>query len=98
MLNVLNFKKGVAPNIENEATYIEFIEKTINTQLSNHLSDPQLFALVKTYQVHFHSRTCRKYNKNEFRISYGHYFPEKSAISKLLDFKTSSFEKQQVLT
>ena len=40
MLNVLNFKKGVAPNIENEATYIEFIEKTINTQLSNHLSDP----------------------------------------------------------
>ena len=40
MLNVLNFTKGVATNIENEATYIEFIEKTINTQLSNHLSDP----------------------------------------------------------
>ena len=58
-----------APNIENEAAYIEFIEKTINAQLPDHLSDPELFELVKTYQVHTHSRTCWKYNKNECRFS-----------------------------
>ena len=46
-----------APNIENEVTYIEFIQKRINSQLSDHLSDPKLFELVKTYQVHTHSRT-----------------------------------------
>ena len=42
-----------APNIENEAAYIEFIDKTINLQLPNHLSDPELFRLVKNY----HSRS-----------------------------------------
>ena len=36
-----------APNIENEATYIEFIEKTINVQLPDHFNDPELFELVK---------------------------------------------------
>ena len=40
-----------APNIENEAAYIQFIEKTINAQLLDHLNDPELFELVKTYQV-----------------------------------------------
>ena len=39
--------------IENEAAYIEFIDKTINLQLPNHLSDPELFRLVKNY----HSRS-----------------------------------------
>ena len=39
-----------APNIENGAAYIEFIEKTINSQLPNNLSDPDLFGLVKNYQ------------------------------------------------
>ena len=32
-----------APNIENEAAYIEFIEKIINPQLPNHLNDLELF-------------------------------------------------------
>ena len=38
-----------APNIQNEADYIKFIEKTIKTQLPNHLNNPELFELVKTY-------------------------------------------------
>ena len=54
-----------APNIQNEADYIEFLEKTINTQLLDHSNDPELFEFVKTYQVHAHSKTCCKYNKNE---------------------------------
>ena len=32
-----------APNIENEAACIEFIEKTVNAQLPDHLNDPELF-------------------------------------------------------
>ena len=50
-----------APNIENEAAYIEFIEKTINALLPDHFNDQELFEFVKTYQVHSHSRTCWKY-------------------------------------
>ena len=41
-----------APNIQNEVDYIGFIEKTINTQLPDHSNDPELFELVKIYQVH----------------------------------------------
>ena len=60
-----------APNIQNEANYIDFIEKAINAQLPDHSSDPELFESDKTYQVHAHSRTCWKYNKNESRFLYG---------------------------
>ena len=48
-----------APNIEDEAAYIEFIEKTINAQLPDHLSDPELFELVKNYQLT--PELCRSY-------------------------------------
>ena len=47
-----------APNIQNETAYIEFIKKTINAQLPDHLKDPEIFELIKFYQVHAHSRTC----------------------------------------
>ena len=35
-----------ALNIENEAAYIDFIEKTINAQLSDHFNGPKLFELI----------------------------------------------------
>ena len=49
---------NAAPNIEIEAAYIELIEKSINGQLSDHSNNPKLFEIVKTYQVHAHSKTC----------------------------------------
>ena len=66
--------------------------------MPNHLNDPELFVLLKTYQVHAYSRTCWKYNKNECRFSNGRYFTEKTIIAKLLDSKFSNDEKQEVLT
>ena len=87
-----------APNIQNETAYIGFIEKTIKAQLPNHLKDPELFELVKTYQVHAHSRTCWKYNKNKCHFSYGGYFTEKTIIGKQLDPKLSNDEKEDALT
>ena len=87
-----------APNIQNETAYVECIEKTINAQLPDRLKDLELFELVKTYQVHAHSRTCWKYNENECRFLYGQYFTEKSIIAKPLDCKLSNNEKQEILT
>ena len=95
MLYVLNFN---ALSFENEAAYIEFVEKTINAQLSDHLNDLQLFQLVKIYQVDANSRTCWRCNKNECRVSYGRYFTEKTIIAQPLDFRFSNDEKQQVAT
>ena len=85
------------PNIQNDADYIDFIEKTINAQFPNHLNDPELFELVKKYQIHAHTRTCWKYNKNGCRFSYGRYITEKTIIAKPLDSKLNNDEKQEVL-
>ena len=65
--------------------------------MPNHLNDPELFELVKTYQVYAQSRTCWKYNKNECRFSYGRHFTEKTVIAKPLDSKFNKDEKQEVL-
>ena len=66
-------------------------------QLPDHLNDPELFELVKTYQVHAHSRACWKYNENECCSSYGQYFTEKTIIAKPLDSKFSNNKKQEIL-
>ena len=79
-----------APSIENEAAYIEFIEKILNAHLPGHLNDSELFELDKTYQVYNHSSTSSKYNKNECRISYDCYFTEKILIPEPLDSKFSN--------
>ena len=49
------------------------LRKQLLQNLSDHLNDLELFELVKTYQVHAHSRICWKYNKSECRFSYGRY-------------------------
>ena len=87
----------IAPNIQNEAAYIKFIEQTINAQLPDALNDSKLFELVKTYQVYAHSKTCWKYSKNECRFSYSHFFTEKTIVAKPLVSELTNDEKQEVL-
>ena len=52
----------------------------------------------KTYQFYAHSRICWKYNKNERHFSYGPHFSEKIIITKPLDCKFRSDEKEEILT
>ena len=85
------------PNIQDEAAYISFIEKT-NAQLPDPQNDSEHFELVKTYEVHSHSKTCWKYNKNECRFSYGRFFTEKTIIAKPVDSQISKDKKQEILT
>ena len=42
-------------NIQNESTYTDFFRKQ-DAQLSDHLDDPEIFELVKTFQVHIYSK------------------------------------------
>ena len=86
-----------APNIQNEAVYIKFIEQTINSQLPDPLNDPELFKLDKTYQVRAHSKTCWKYNKNECCFSSDRFFTDKTTIVTPLDSEHTNDEKQEVL-
>lgn len=62
------------PNIRNEANYKEFIKNRVNAQLRDQLNNPELFGLVKTYQVHAHSRNCWKYSKSIDTLPKNNYF------------------------
>ena len=61
--------------------------------MPDHLKESELFDLVKNYQIHAHSSTCWKYNKNECCFLYGQYFTEMTIIAKPLDCKISNDER-----
>ena len=60
--------------------------------------DWDLFKIVKTYHVHYHSRTWWKRKKIESDLAYGRIFTENTVIVNWLGFKFSKDKKQEVLT
>ena len=81
------------------------IELLLKTQLVPHYqtqiipkNEPEIFTLVKTFQIHSHSRTCWKYKKNKCRFSYGpFFFSDRTTISMPLDDGLSSEQKNYIL-
>ena len=43
-----------------------------------------MFELVKTYQIHRHSKTCRKYRNDKCRLRFGKFFTNKTIIAQPL--------------
>ena len=84
-----------APKIENEFAYLAFVENSISASLPDPQNEPEMFVLVKTFQIHSHSRTCWKYKKNKCRFSYGHFFSDRTMISRPLDDSLSSEQKSE---
>ena len=77
--------------------YKSFVERTKNAVLPDPESEPDLFELVKLYQIHSHSRTCWKYKKNKYKFSYGRFFTDRTIISKPLDPSLDLEERHQIL-
>ena len=55
-------------------------EKTINEYLEV-LGSGVCGHLVKTFQIHFHSKTCRKCNNSKCRFKFGGFFTDKTIIA-----------------
>ena len=87
-----------APKIGNETEYLAFIEKSISANLPHPVEQPELFELVKSYQIHSHSRSCWKYKKNKCRFSYGRFFTDRAIISKPLNFDIPQKEKEKLMS
>ena len=47
-----------APKIENKFAYLDFVENSISASLPDPQNEPEMFTLVKAFQIHSHSRTC----------------------------------------
>ena len=80
-------------NADNIQCFIRFIDKHVSAVLTDQVSCPILHDLVKTYQTHTHSKTCRKYKNLACRFNFGHFFTEKTIVAESLAYNMDIEEK-----
>ena len=54
--------------------YISFVDAIIKADIPDPNNKPKLHKMVKTYQLHSHSKSCRKYKYVNCRYSFGKFF------------------------
>ena len=58
---------------------------------------PELHELVKTYQKHNHSKTCRKYKNISCRFNFGQFFTQRTIVAAPLDKDQDERIKSNIL-
>ena len=88
-----------APTLTQETKneYLNYIDRIIKVQLPDKDSEPELYEMVKTYQIHSHSKSCRKYKNIACRYSFGRFFSVKTIIAEPLPNEMTEKEKSAVL-
>ena len=84
-------------NKETKDEYVNFIDTVISANMPDKNIDENLHRLVKTFQVHYHSKTCKKYKNNECRFNFGHFFSKKTIIAEPISPDISASEKSEIL-
>ena len=70
---IVNAPKLSSENIDE---YTVWLDGLIKADLPNPETDNSLFELVKTYQIHRHSESCRKYKNDKCRFNFGRFFTD----------------------
>ena len=98
LLEVLAMVKQLGlPTFLTKEEYIEFIDGIVKAELPNKTIQPELYELVKTYQIHSHSKSCRKYKNVDCRYSFGRFFTDRTIIAEPLPKEMSQEEKEYCL-
>ena len=82
---------------ETKEEYICFIDQIVKASLPDPQTEHELYVLVKTYQIHSHSHSCRKYKNVECRYNFGKFFTDCTIVSEPLPSNMSECEKQKIL-
>ena len=82
---------------DNIEFFIRFIDKHISASLPDQVTCPVLHDLVKTYQTHDHSKTCRQYKNLPCRFNFGHFFTERTIIAKALPKDMNEEDRNRTL-
>ena len=64
----------------NTEQYIKFIDSFIKAFVPNPVENSELFHLVTIYQVHSHSKSCRKYKNERCRYHFGRFYTNHTII------------------
>ena len=83
---------------ESKDDYVEFIDKHVQANLPSEKDEPELHHLVKTYQRHNHSKTCRKYKNIPCRFNFGQFFTKETIVAEPLDENTNEETKSNILS
>ena len=81
---------------EDKESYIRHVDQNVSAVLPDK-NENEIFELVKTYQIHRHSKTCRKYRNTRCRFNFGKYFCERTIIAEPLSRDISPVEKSSLL-
>ena len=54
----------------------------IKADLPNSNNEPELYDLVKNYQIHHHSKTCHKYKNQKCRVSFRTFFIDQAIVAE----------------
>ena len=75
---------------DNKPLYIEWLDGIIQTDLPDADKEPELFDLVKNYQMHRHSKTCQKFKNKSCRFNYRRYFTDHTIIAEPLPYNVAA--------
>ena len=78
--------------------YAEFLDSVVCGNLPSEEGDLHLYQSVKPFQIHFHSKTCRKYKNSKCRFKFGRFFTDKTIISIPLQHTLNQVDKFGILS
>ena len=82
---------------EKKDTYVDFIYNHVQANLPDENDEPELHKLVKMYQKHSHSKTCRKYKNVSCRFNFGQLFMKQTIVAEPLDATLDDEKKSRIL-
>ena len=69
----------------------------ISAELPDEDSEPNLFQLVKNYQLHRHSTACQKYRNEKCRFNFGRFFTGRTIVAKSLSDSLTEHEEAEIV-
>ena len=82
--------------LHNVDEYVNWLDNIVSACFPYPKVDFTLYELVKTYQIHRHSKTCRK--NDNCRFHFGQFFTGRTTVPKLVNSDLSDVKKKEILT
>ena len=82
---------------ESKDAYVEYIDKHVQANLPDENDEPELYEMIKMYQKHNHSKTCKKYKNVSCRFNFGQFFTKQTTVAEPLDQNLDDESKSSLL-
>ena len=77
----------------NVDSYVRFVDTIVKAYVPDINENAELHSLITTYQIHSHSKSCRKYKNQNCRYHFGRFFTDRTIISLPLSDELTKEEK-----